>query len=129
MDLPLGRLRVSRRHSKAGSQGSSTASSTSPPPPLLPVPGAYVKVFFRPKAPPRPPVSTPWGGAEAGMQGRRGEPHREGQFYKDGYTDRRGWFDYATVSTHDVEEVGEFALLVVAEGVGSAVRQVKPPQV
>merc|ERR1712173_285094 len=36
----------------------------------------------------------------------------DGVFYKDGYTDLRGRFDYRTVCTNHLEEVERFAILV-----------------
>ncbi|CAI7778436.1 unnamed protein product, partial [Closterium sp. NIES-53] len=86
---------------------------------LVPLPGAYVKVFFRPKS----------RGVSYLFSGSAGEERGGAVFYKDGYTDRRGWFDYAFVSTEDVEKVDMFAVLVTKEGAGSVVRHVKPPKV
>jgi hypothetical protein len=37
------------------------------------------------------------------------------KFYKDGYTDHRGRFDYATVSTPEQQPIGRFAVLVLSE--------------
>lgn len=65
-----------------------------------PLPGAYVKVF----------------GRDAGGQV---------QFHKDGYTDLRGRFDYVSVSGAGLPE--RFAVLVLAPGVGTVIRQVEPP--
>ncbi|HUS29433.1 MAG TPA: hypothetical protein VMZ53_13030 [Kofleriaceae bacterium] len=55
--------------------------------------------------------------------------HRGGavEFYKDGYTDLRGWFDYATLSTNDLERVERFAILVVSDQAGSAIFEATPP--
>jgi hypothetical protein len=50
------------------------------------------------------------------------------QFYKDGYTDLRGRFDYATLSTDDLDRVQRFAILVVSEEAGAAVTEADPPQ-
>eukprot|EP00475_Leptophrys_vorax_P041067 TRINITY_DN7713_c0_g1_i1.p1 TRINITY_DN7713_c0_g1~~TRINITY_DN7713_c0_g1_i1.p1 ORF type:complete len:524 (-),score=55.41 TRINITY_DN7713_c0_g1_i1:204-1547(-) len=94
---------------------------------LVPLAGAYVKVFYKPKG--------EGGNGAIGWQSYRtgnggSSRGRAGAvFYKDGYTDRRGWFDYAFVSTEDVEQVEQFAILVVKEGAGSVVRHVKPPKV
>ena len=49
------------------------------------------------------------------------------QFYKDGYTDLRGRFDYASLSTNDLDNVERFALLVMSEDQGAVVREVAPP--
>ena len=60
-----------------------------------PVPAAYVKVFARDH-----------GGAS--------------RFYKDGYTDVRGRFDYASLSTEgDLGRVARFAILVMGASHGA----------
>jgi hypothetical protein len=48
-------------------------------------------------------------------------------FYKDGYTDLRGWFDYATLSTDDLDHVEKFAILVSSDGSGAAILEAGPP--
>jgi hypothetical protein len=48
-------------------------------------------------------------------------------FYKDGYTDLRGWFDYATLSTNDLDQVERFAILVCSDGSGAAILEAGPP--
>ncbi|MFO0546924.1 MAG: hypothetical protein U0271_00985 [Polyangiaceae bacterium] len=48
-------------------------------------------------------------------------------FYKDGYTDLVGWFDYATLSTDDLDRVERFALLVVSDEAGSVATELAPP--
>ena len=67
-----------------------------------PLPAAYVKVYAR---------------------------HRGGavQFYKDGYTDLRGRFDYATLSTDDLDRVERLAILVVHDHAGATVLEAPPP--
>ena len=67
-----------------------------------PLAAAYVKVYARQS-----------GGAVA--------------FYKDGYTDLRGRFDYATLSTDDLDRAERFALLVVASDAGATVLEAPPP--
>jgi hypothetical protein len=67
-----------------------------------PLPAAYVKVYARQN-----------GGAVT--------------FYKDGYTDLRGRFDYATLSTDDLDRVERFALLIVSDEAGGAVLEAPPP--
>jgi hypothetical protein len=67
-----------------------------------PLSAAYVKVYARQR-----------GGAVA--------------FYKDGYTDLRGRFDYATLSTDDLDRVERFALLVASTEAGSTVLEAAPP--
>ena len=49
-------------------------------------------------------------------------------FYKDGYTDLRGRFDYASLSTDDLDHVQKFAVLVMSDDTGAVVREVDPPR-
>jgi hypothetical protein len=67
-----------------------------------PLAAAYVKVYARQR-----------GGAVA--------------FYKDGYTDLRGRFDYATLSTDDLDRTERFALLIVSPDAGATVLEAAPP--
>ena len=70
-----------------------------------PLPGAYVKVYARGKG--------------------AGEP----AFHKDGYTDLRGRFDYATVSAEQPFAPAEFAILVLHDDTGrSATLRAPAPQ-
>ena len=48
-------------------------------------------------------------------------------FYKDGYTDLRGWFDYATLSTDELDRVERFAILVASDLSGSSIIEAAPP--
>jgi hypothetical protein len=48
-------------------------------------------------------------------------------FYKDGYTDLRGWFDYASLSTNDLDTVERFAILVCSDRAGAAILEAAPP--
>lgn len=66
------------------------------------LPGTYVKVYAR--------MST-----------------GEVRFYKDGYTDLRGRFDYAALSTDDLDRVVRFALLILNDDHGAVVRETAPP--
>jgi len=50
------------------------------------------------------------------------------EFYKDGYTDIRGTFDYVTVSSGKLQNALEFALLIFTETLGSAIKYAKPPK-
>ena len=50
------------------------------------------------------------------------------KFYKDGYTDLRGKFDYATVSTTDIAGATKFSLLVMSEEHGATVLEAPVPQ-
>jgi hypothetical protein len=67
-----------------------------------PLPATYVKVYARQR-----------GGAVV--------------YYKDGYTDLRGWFDYATLSTDELDRVERFAILVCSDRDGAAVLETPPP--
>jgi hypothetical protein len=49
------------------------------------------------------------------------------KFHKDGYTDLRGRFDYATVSTPERVPAGRFAVLVLSDDRGAAIREAAPP--
>ena len=50
------------------------------------------------------------------------------RFYKDGYTDLRGKFDYTSLNTDDIGGVSEFAVLVMSDDHGAVVKPAKPPQ-
>jgi hypothetical protein len=50
------------------------------------------------------------------------------KFYKDGYTDLRGRFDYASLSTDDLGGVRKFAILILSEDHGALVREATPPK-
>jgi hypothetical protein len=52
----------------------------------------------------------------------------EVKFYKDGYTDLRGIFDYATLSTNELDSVERFSILIMSEAHGSVIREATPPQ-
>ncbi len=49
-------------------------------------------------------------------------------FYKDGYTDTRGRFDYSSLSNQSIEDVDRFALLVLSEKQGATVREAATPK-
>jgi len=49
------------------------------------------------------------------------------EFYKDGYTDIRGRFDYVAISSNQLSQTKKFALLVCTEE-GSVVLSAKPPK-
>ncbi len=55
---------------------------------------------------------------------------KDGQtkFYKDGYTDLRGRFDYASLSTNEIDNVDRFSLLVLSDTDGAVVREAAPPK-
>ena len=52
----------------------------------------------------------------------------EVQFYKDGYTDLRGRFDYTSLNTNELDFVEKFSLLVMSEEHGAVVREAAPPK-
>src|SRR5262249_45904363 len=50
------------------------------------------------------------------------------KFHKDGYTDHRGRFDYASVSTPEHQPISKFAILALSEERGALIRETAPPQ-
>ena len=72
-----------------------------------PLARAYIKVYWQRK----------------GASGNAGA-----KFYKDGYTDLRGRFDYASISTDELSQVGRFAILVSSRTHGAVVREATPPK-
>jgi hypothetical protein len=50
------------------------------------------------------------------------------RFFKDGYTDLRGRFDYASLSTDELGGVERFALLVMSDEHGAVIREATPPK-
>lgn len=69
-----------------------------------PLPKVYVKVFASRKS----------GGAPF--------------FFKDGYTDIRGKFDYAQTSGNRLKEVQRFAIFVMSDTLGSIIKECDPPK-
>ena len=65
-----------------------------------PLVGAYVKVYAKDAA------------------------GHEVQFHKDGYTDLRGAFDYASISTDSSFKPAEFAVLVLPENLGASIQRI-----
>ncbi len=55
---------------------------------------------------------------------------RNGQieYYKDGYTDLRGRFEYASLSTNDLDNVDRFSVLILSDTEGAVVREAAPPK-
>ena len=49
-------------------------------------------------------------------------------FYKDGYTDLRGRFDYTSLSTDQLDSVARFSLLILSEDNGAVIREADPPK-
>ncbi len=56
--------------------------------------------------------------------------HRNGEvkFFKDGYSDLRGQFDYASLSTNDLDTVERFSILILHPDRGAMIREVSPPK-
>ncbi|MCA9090838.1 MAG: hypothetical protein KDA90_19630, partial [Planctomycetaceae bacterium] len=52
----------------------------------------------------------------------------EVKFYKDGYTDLRGRFDYASLSTDDLDQAETFSILILSDEFGALVREATPPK-
>jgi hypothetical protein len=67
-----------------------------------PLPKTYVKVFAR------------------GADGRV-------SFWKDGYTDLRGRFDYVSLNDRKPEEAVEFSILILHPELGAEIKQAEPP--
>ena len=68
-----------------------------------PVPAAYVKVYVKTK-------------------------DGEVKFFKDGYTDLRGRFDYASLNTNELDNAERLAVLVLSPDLGAVVREATPPK-
>ncbi len=50
------------------------------------------------------------------------------RFFKDGYTDLRGRFEYTALSTNDLDFVQKFSLLILSDEHGAVVREASPPR-
>ena len=50
------------------------------------------------------------------------------KFHKDGYTDLRGRFDYASVNTPERQAIQRFAVLILSDDRGAVIREATPPQ-
>lgn len=48
-------------------------------------------------------------------------------FYKDGYTDLRGRFDYSSVSNKNLDGIERFALLIMSEDRGAMIQEASAP--
>ncbi|MEI8121655.1 MAG: hypothetical protein WCI20_06360 [bacterium] len=68
-----------------------------------PVPGAYIKVYAKM--------------ADGTIK-----------FIKDGYTDLRGHFDYASLNTNELDDATRLAVLILSDAYGAVVREATPPK-
>jgi hypothetical protein len=55
---------------------------------------------------------------------------KDGQvkFYKDGYTDLRGRFDYTSLNTNELDFTARFSMLVLSDEYGAVVKEADPPK-
>jgi hypothetical protein len=49
-------------------------------------------------------------------------------FFKDGYTDLRGRFDYTSLSTDQLDSVTRFSMLILSDENGAVIREADPPK-
>jgi hypothetical protein len=54
--------------------------------------------------------------------------NKQVQFYKDGYTDLRGRFDYTSLSTNELDNTERFSILILSDKHGAVVREASPPK-
>ncbi len=50
------------------------------------------------------------------------------RFYKDGYTDLRGRFDYTSLNTNEIDNVRKFSILILTDTHGALVKEATPPK-
>ena len=50
------------------------------------------------------------------------------KFHKDGYTDLRGRFDYASVNTPERQAIQRFSVLILSDERGAVIREAATPQ-
>ncbi len=50
------------------------------------------------------------------------------KFFKDGYTDIRGRFDYSSLNTNDLDSAQQFSILILSDEFGATVREASPPK-
>jgi hypothetical protein len=55
------------------------------------------------------------------------EPGGKVRFHKDGYTDLRGRFDYASISGEGSTNVERYAVLVLSDTQGAVIQELAPP--
>ena len=51
------------------------------------------------------------------------------KFYKDGFTDLRGKFDYVSLNTDLINEVKKFSILMASKEYGSIIVSCNPPKI
>ena len=49
------------------------------------------------------------------------------KFYKDGYTDPRGRFNYISLNTDSVNSIKKFSIFIMHDDLGSLIKEVNPP--
>ena len=59
---------------------------------------------------------------------RKGGSTSDPFFFKDGYTDIRGKFEYAQTSGNKLKDVHRFAILVMSDSLGSIIKECDPPK-
>ena len=50
------------------------------------------------------------------------------RFYKDGYTDLRGRFDYTSLNTNELDNVHRFSILILSDDHGALIKEAAPPK-
>ena len=50
------------------------------------------------------------------------------RFYKDGYTDLRGRFEYGALSTNELDNVARFSILILSGEHGAVIREADAPK-
>ena len=53
---------------------------------------------------------------------------KQESFYRDGYTDIRGKFEYAVTSGDSLKSVSKFSILIQSAEFGSQIKEVNPPK-
>ncbi len=51
------------------------------------------------------------------------------RFYKDGYTDLRGMFDYLSQNADDLQQIEKLSMLILSHDNGSLIKEVYPPKI
>lgn len=59
---------------------------------------------------------------------KKGESGATAKFFKDGYTDIRGKFEYSQTTGNKLKDVGKFAILVMSDQLGSVIKECAPPK-